>query len=437
MARYKRLDTIGVGGQGRVYRAERFDDRQLVALKYLSEDANDAQQARFAREVRMQAPLNHPHIVPILGSRLNEMPYFFAMPLASSNLRKRLEQGIGTDLALSYFEQILAGVEHAHANGVVHRDLKPENVLLFDDLDGEYAAVSDFGSGKELDRETPPVTGSGAFVGTRGYAAPEQFGRARDVDATCDVYALGVILYELLTGRAASVPAKFGTLPSGLGYVVERCIHQIPGERYESAAELRRDFTMFTARTELFEAPEQAVKRLIEGFTSESVALDEIIQLNRIFRENLGDELLLMRAFPRLPDSVLHTYLEYSAASFKQVLQAYDKVVSVPLPFEYCDVVGRFYRKLYYKLDDSATRRLLLGRLLDVGVGHNRFFVINVVVDMLAEIRDPGEAAVARDALYAHRHECLQLKSALLSTLRLPFLRAAVEDVAGAAALIP
>ena len=435
MARYRKLARIGVGGQGQVYRARRLDDGQLVAIKWLHPSAQEDERKRFKREVRMASSLDHPNILPVLGYRLDDDDdCCFVMPLAKSNLRDCLADLVqNSSLAFSYYEQILAAMEHAHSNGVVHRDLKPENILILEDPEVDYPAVGDFGVGKEMDRRTTPLTASGAIIGTRGYAAPEQYGAARDVDERCDIFALGAILREMLTGRPPSMPCDLSTLPNGLGYVVEKCLQDDPNDRYGSVTDLRRDFTMFTTETGLLEEPAQAAKRLIEKLAVKAtITRDEVFPLNTIFQQNRGDELLLRVTFVGLPDNVLHAYVSYLRTPFQRVLRAYDEAVSGALAFQYCDVVATFYRKLYGLFTDVRTRKLLLGRLLEIGVSHNRFFVMDVVMDILGGISSPSEAAVARDVLLEHPHECCELKERLLAKVHLPILRQAIQQAASA-----
>jgi hypothetical protein len=235
----------------------------------------------------------------------------------------------------------------------------------------------------------------------------------------------------MLTDRDMTMSLNLTALPNGLGYVVERCLQHDLGDRYSSIAELRRDFGMFTTQTELLEAPAQAAKRLIEGLAGKPrVDRDSVWKLHMIFADNLDDEILLQRAFVQLPENVVDAYVRHFPAQYREVLGAYDDAVSGNLPFEYCDVVARFYSKLYARFSDAATRRLLLGRLLDIGVSHNRFFVMDVVAKMLAAIKDPAEAAVARDVLLQHPYECRNLKDRLLSEVRLPILRQAIKEAA-------
>lgn len=181
MARYQRESKIDSGGFGCVYRAQRVDDGEIVAFKVLEGDTIiDEDRTRFVREVRIQSRLDHPQIVPVLGSNLTVDPPFFVMPLADGNLRAKMcGDGFpgGLKATISVFMQLVDGVAYAHSNGVIHRDLKPENILFFDeDIFGdEMVRISDFGLGKRMDMESLTVTQSYVGMGTAAYMAPEQY----------------------------------------------------------------------------------------------------------------------------------------------------------------------------------------------------------------------------------------------------------------------
>src|SRR5665213_2815807 len=204
MARYRKGTRINSGGFGVVYRAIRVEDNESVAYKELTTAgiSNDEKQ-RFIREVKIQAKLEHANIVPILGYNLAMNPPWFVMPLAKTNLRDELVHFQGNIARIvNAFRQILDGVECAHTNGIVHRDLKPENVLLFDDaFEYDVVKIGDFGLGKRLDFESVTITSSSQNMGTAAYMPPEQFNDFKHVGKPGDIYSLGKILYELLTGR--------------------------------------------------------------------------------------------------------------------------------------------------------------------------------------------------------------------------------------------
>lgn len=370
--------------------------------------------------------------MPILGYRLKNTPRpFFVMPLAVDNLSARVASLCDSHSeAYTYYEQILAAVEHAHKNGVIHRDLKPTNILFLADGGSVLPMVADFGAGRLKERDSTPLTISGWGFGTIGYAAPEQWSDAKNVDERCDIYVLGVILHEMLMGDLPGPVSDMSRLPRGLGYLVERCIQPEPDRRYQSLAELRRDFTMLTSQTHLMEEPAQAAKRLIERMAADSeVTPDQLRELDAIFRDNLDDELLLRGTFPRLPPHVLSAYLRSIPASFKAVLRAYDDAVSGSLGFEYCDVVANFYSSLYRQITESSVREVLLTRLVEMGVSHNRFHVMGAVARIVGSADDAGEVVMVRDVLLNHRDECRALAS-YLSDVRVPLLRQVIDDLA-------
>lgn len=204
-------DLLGQGGSGRVYRATD-EQGNAVAVKVLEPGTATKEKARrFKNEILFGATARHAHVVPVLDSgsiRLrNGDASFYVMPLYPATLRQRIEAGIPPGEVLRLFGGLLDGVEAAHMQGVVHRDLKPENVLV----DGAGAlVVADFGVAHFEDEErfTAVETRPGTRLANFQYAAPEQRVRGRAVDRRADLYALGLMLNEMLTGE----------VPHGTGY---------------------------------------------------------------------------------------------------------------------------------------------------------------------------------------------------------------------------
>jgi eukaryotic-like serine/threonine-protein kinase len=203
-AGYEILREIGRGGMARVYVARELKHDRLVALKVLEPEVADAVAAeRFVEEIRILATLQHPHIVPLFDSGVWDGAPFYSMPVVDGeSLRHRLEREgrLPVAQAVKIALDVADGLAHAHRTGVVHRDIKPENVLLT----GDEALLADFGiafalrrAGAVVDRQT-----RGEFVvGTQPYMSPEHMSGGSDIDGRSDIYALGCVLYEMLTGR--------------------------------------------------------------------------------------------------------------------------------------------------------------------------------------------------------------------------------------------
>ena len=204
-----RLDgELGRGGMAIVYRAHDRRDAHVVALKVVRTTTSAGGAVRFRREIALAARLRHPHILPLLESGECDDRLWYTMPLVvGESLGDRLHRDgrlpIGETVRI--LREICEGLACAHAEGVVHRDLKPDNVLLADG----HAVIADFGVAKALVSATHGDrmmgddirTATGAGVGTPAYMSPEQAAGERSVDHRADLYALGVIAYELLTGK--------------------------------------------------------------------------------------------------------------------------------------------------------------------------------------------------------------------------------------------
>ena len=229
--------------------------RQVV-IKLLPPDlAAGVSTERFKREIQLAARLQHPHIVPLLAAGESDgLPYFTMPYVEGESLRARLAKRgeMPVAEAVRLLREIASALAYAHAHGVVHRDIKPENVLL----SGGAAMVTDFGVAKAL-TESGTLTTAGIALGTPTYMAPEQASADPTVDHRADVYAFGILAYEILTGQTpfvgrtpqgllaahvteapAPVQRLRASLPPALGALVMHCLEKRPADRPQTAEEI-------------------------------------------------------------------------------------------------------------------------------------------------------------------------------------------------------
>jgi serine/threonine-protein kinase len=239
LAGYRIDALIGRGGMGVVYRATHLALDRPVALKLIARQYADQEgfRERFQRESRLAARLDHPAVVPVFDSREVDGELLVAMRLVQGgDLRQVIEREgpLPPDRALALLSQVADALDAAHAAGIVHRDVKPHNVLV----EGGRAFLSDFGLAKALDESG---AGSGAsVVGTVEYMAPEQW-RGEPVGPEADIYSLGCVLYESLTGVTPMTRLESGSephLPAGIEAAIGRAVSRRPGDRFPSSAAL-------------------------------------------------------------------------------------------------------------------------------------------------------------------------------------------------------
>ncbi len=265
-AGYRILEELGRGGMGVVYKALDAKLDRTVAIKVLlsAEHASAGDVGRFFREALSVAKLQHPNIVPIYEMKTHDGRHYFTMDYVEGMPLDRYikEKRPGLRRSLELVEKVALALHHAHSRGVIHRDLKPANIIITPENEPR---VTDFGLAKTLSDEgqkrNRDLTKTGLAIGTPHYMAPEQAaGRSKEADARTDVYSLGCVLYELVSGRppfqGASTmdvlqkhidempvkPTGRGMrLPDDVATICVKCLEKEPGRRYLSAEELARD----------------------------------------------------------------------------------------------------------------------------------------------------------------------------------------------------
>src|SRR5437588_84455 len=242
------LELLGQGGMGAVYKARQKKLDRIVALKIMAPQvaADPAFAERFAREARALAKLNHPNIVAVHDYGQEGSFYYFIMEYVDGlNLRQLMEgKPVAASVALQIVPQVCDALQYAHDEELVHRDIKPENILI--DKRGRVK-IADFGLAKLLGQGTPSytLTGSRQIMGTPHYMAPEQMEKPSTVDHRADIYSLGVVFYEMLTGELPlgrfALPSEKAPVDGRLDEIVLRTLEKDPGRRYQRVSEVKTD----------------------------------------------------------------------------------------------------------------------------------------------------------------------------------------------------
>jgi len=255
--RYRLERELGSGGMATVYLAEDLKHHRKVAVKVLRPElAASLGVERFVREIEIAANLSHPHILPLFDSGEAGGFLYYVMPfIEGESLRDRLQREgkLAVDEAIRLTDQVASALSYAHERGLVHRDIKPENILLA----GDQAIVADFGIARAVEAAGGErLTGTGLALGTPAYMSPEQAMGTGELDARSDVYALGCVVYEMVSGEAPfegptpqALIAKHisdtaprlrtsdPTIPLYVERAVERAMAKEPSDRFSSASE--------------------------------------------------------------------------------------------------------------------------------------------------------------------------------------------------------
>ena len=259
-SRYEVSDEIGRGGMGVVFRARDIRLRRAVAIKLLPPELafRDEVRSRFLREAQTAAQLSHPNVVPIYSVDEIDGLVFFVMALVegeSLSAYLKRERRAPLDFARKVLRDVADALAYAHARSIIHRDIKPDNVLI-DRVTGR-TLVSDFGIARAAEGDSR-LTATGIAVGTPAYMSPEQATGEREIDGRSDVYSLGIVAYQMLSGElpfaASNTPAMLmkhlnqtpravrelrPDIPPALAYAVQRAVEKKPDQRWPSAAAFR------------------------------------------------------------------------------------------------------------------------------------------------------------------------------------------------------
>lgn len=270
--KYEIISKIGSGGTSIVYKARRIADGKIVAVKVIRDGLDDIKEheRHFRMEAEALSQMSHRNVRRILSAgKWNDSLYMVTEFIDGKTLKDIINENgpVPVKTAIDYALQIVAGIEHAHRRNIIHRDIKPQNIIV--SVDGTVKLV-DFGIARMLSQTTHTMGGKDV-VGSVHYISPEQ-ARGNEVDLRTDIYSLGVLMYEMFTGKvpfegeeAVSIAMKHvnqkpaapmnvnPNVPRGINDIILKCMEKNPDDRYQSASELREDLLLFSANPEGFQ----------------------------------------------------------------------------------------------------------------------------------------------------------------------------------------
>jgi serine/threonine protein kinase len=419
---------------GSVLRTEGLADGASYALKYCR--LSGTERRRFSREVRLMEKVRHPHVVPVLFSNLDHDPPYFVMPLAERSLEAELPSIRGDEArALAVFRQVCLGVRALHDSGVVHRDLKPANVLRFA---GGRVVVSDLGLAKRETGDTTALTQSRTVLGTFAFLAPEQLlpAGSRRADVRTDIFQLGKVLYQLLTGLSPALIEPHA-LPRGLDHILRRATSPNPDGRYRSLGEFLDALRYY----ELGKDPAGHAREALEGVALQAedllrrrddlptVAAEMLVLLRGLGRRSPGS---VLTSFDRIPDGLLPVMARELSAEFLPVLEAYAAAIRARVArreFAYADTVARTMRVVFANARHVGLRRLALQANLIAAVALNGFAAMAAFNRLLTQVKTAELAASVAEMLREHASYYQQVAGVVPSDRLHPAIRKVQHDL--------
>ncbi|MBF6672584.1 serine/threonine-protein kinase [Glutamicibacter sp. FBE19] len=403
-SQYTKKHLLARHGQGEVWLGELPGTEKKFAIKYLltnpGESIDKVTIRRFEREVRAQSTLDHPGIMPVVYSNFDEEPPWFVMPLALGSLRDFFKQiapnNVSAKLpemqAVTLILEVAEALSYAHKEGVIHRDVKPENIL---NLDNKWV-LSDFGLCRDHTSNSTTYTQVGAF-GTYEYMAPEQYTDAHNATAAADIFAIGKVFFECLTGVLPYPTPDMTLVPPLFKYIITKCLNSEPTGRYVSVEAFINDLqALMNSQNDLALPIDHAQKLSAAVLAGVPRAIS---QLTQFVLANSADEIFLGNFLPSVVPPVMAAIQHENRNAFAQIVRAFDEVCAGDHPFSWTDSAARFLESIFRMSNDPDIRQMVVARILRLGTEHNRWAVRDIYVNIIKDISFAPEVLMVANQL--------------------------------------
>jgi serine/threonine protein kinase len=347
---------------------------------------------RFKNEARLLDSLDHPNIVKIIDKNLAGAQLFVVTPLYEKNLQEWMNHnpfvGDQTDLQKRFkiISSLLTAIEYSHRQGVIHRDIKPANVLINGDKE---VVLIDFNISVCPSCDSPRVTVAGQRLGTPLYISPEQLNNGGVSDFRSDVFAVGIVIYELLGGSIGSSQIDVTLIPRRFRPFVERCTLPQTKDRYQSISDVRNVWSLLeTANAKQSELNE------IDALSAKSDHdPGQSHRLSHLLTEYSDDIDLVDRFLLNCDLNIIGTQFTYNPFHFRALVAKWLKFLSATQwPFSRTDSIANRCRAIFNLIQDAQIRAQIVVALFQLGSKHNRFYVFRVAGVLCESVQDSDTA---------------------------------------------
>lgn len=372
----KQIGDPGGFGSVHICTSELGDKYAIKLLENLNNDSTE----RFKKEIRLTSRLSHPNIIKIIAYGADSKRKFYIMPLYFSSLKPIIPDLYGNyERQYSVISEIINGMVYLHSEGVLHRDLKPQNILYNSDSD---IVINDLGLSRQVNSGSARLTCVGEGFGTYRYTAPEQFIDASSADERSDIFSIGKILEDIVTRMLEN------TIPTlELEYIISKCTETDPNKRFANVLELKSAVDSVYQNL-LGIVNSSAIEDLLMKVKLGNIDGGEVCKLALLLLEdNNGDR--IEEFFYSLSDSCYEGLEKQDRSLLERlIILLQQHLTGQGWGFGYTDIIGRNCNRMYNHSKSAIVRANLLYTLIEVGISHNRFYVMGIASQLIKKAKN-------------------------------------------------